>query len=175
MARKKLQVRITTRPAKAPDVPALSALASKTYTAAFGHSMSADDLATQLRDTRSESFFKNALKTDAIILAFVESRFVGYIHLRGQPESDDVEINAIYVAPDMQGQGIGTALLEIAAAHPRLAKARHITLDVWEQNRRACAFYRRHGFAIVGKRDFIVGGKTLGTDLVMRASHLIFD
>jgi len=122
---------VTMRAATAADVPASSALAIETYAAAFGHSMSADDLAVQLRETRSECYFEAVLTTDAIILAFVAQRLAGYIHLRGQPHEDKVEINAFYVAPALQGQGIGTALFERAAAHPRIAAARHITLDVW--------------------------------------------
>jgi ribosomal protein S18 acetylase RimI-like enzyme len=161
------------RTAKTADLAALSALARETYAAAFGHSMSAEDLATQLRDTRSESYFQAALQTDAILLACVEGTLVGYLHLRGQPQNGDVEIHAFYVAPAMQGQGVGTTLLEIAAAHPRIADARHITLDVWEENPRAIALYQRHGFTIVGKRDFTVGGRVLGTDLVMQCARLV--
>jgi ribosomal protein S18 acetylase RimI-like enzyme len=172
--RRKPQLHITVRTAKAVDIAALSALASETYAAAFGHSMSAEDLAAQLRDTRSENYFEAALQTDAILLAFVGGALAGYLHIRGQPQDDDVEINALYVAPAMQGQGIGTALLEIASAHSRLADARFITLDVWEENPRAIAFYRRHGFEIAGKREFAVAGRVLGTDLVMRCSRLVF-
>jgi ribosomal protein S18 acetylase RimI-like enzyme len=59
-------------------------------------------------------------------------------------------------------------LLNFASAHPRFANAPSVTLDVWEKNLRAIALYRRHGFITVGKRDFIVGSRILGTDLVMR-------
>lgn len=164
----------TVREATPTDIAALSALARETYTAAFGRSMSAEDLATQLRDTRSESYFTAALRTDAILVAFVDAALAGYIQLCGQPANDNVEINAIYVAQPMQGQGIGTALLEAAANHSRIAEARQITLDVWQENPRAIAFYQRHGFTIVGQRDFRVGGRTLGTDLVMRCQRLRF-
>lgn len=53
-------------------------------------------------------------------------------------------IAALFVSPDRQGQGIGQALMALAKQqHPELE------LNVYAENTRALAFYRRQGFTIV--------------------------
>ncbi|MEQ3625029.1 MAG: GNAT family N-acetyltransferase [Celeribacter sp.] len=54
---------------------------------------------------------------------------------------DGAHLEALYVAPEARGQGLGSALLSrLKAQHPRL------TLWVLEANAAARRFYTRHGF-----------------------------
>jgi len=46
------ELQITIRQAEAANIATLSVLAASTYAHAFGHSMSAEDLATQIRSRR---------------------------------------------------------------------------------------------------------------------------
>lgn len=58
------------------------------------------------------------------------------------------EIHMLFVSPDAQGQGVGTALLEhVAQDQPELR------LDVNEQNPSALAFYTGKGFRQVGRSE----------------------
>jgi ribosomal protein S18 acetylase RimI-like enzyme len=161
------------RPVRADDVPALSSLASRTYAAAFGASMSADDLAAQLKATRSEAHFRNAIRGDTILVAVIENAIVGYVQLSDLdiPVKDataaDQELFALYVVVERQGQGIGKALLEAALAHERFMRAPRIFLDVWDENTRAIGLYTRYGFKPAGRRDFVVDGRVVGSDFVM--------
>jgi GNAT superfamily N-acetyltransferase len=52
----------------------------------------------------------------------------------------------LYVAPEAQGTGVGTALL----AHAKRRRPDGLQLWVFASNRPARAFYARHGFAVVG-------------------------
>lgn len=82
------------------------------------------------------------------------------------------ELSKIYAHPDAQGSGSSSALMagavraagELAAAHG------HAGLPLWlgtnGENRRAQAFYRKHGFEVVGTRTYDVGG-VLHDDVVM--------
>jgi ribosomal protein S18 acetylase RimI-like enzyme len=161
------------RPVRADDVPALSSLASRTYAAAFGASMSADDLAAQLKATRSEAYFRNAIRGDTILVAVIENAIVGYVQLSDLdiPVEDataaDQELIALYVVVERQGQGIGKALLDAALAHERFMRAPRIFLDVWDENTRAIGLYTRYGFKPAGRRDFVVDGRVVGSDFVM--------
>jgi diamine N-acetyltransferase len=161
------------RPVQADDVPALSSLASRTYAAAFGVSMSSDDLAAQLKATRSEAYFRSAVVEDTVLVAVIEDSIVGYVQLSDLriPIEDataaDQELFALYVEGKRQGRGIGKVLLGAALAHERFMRAPRIFLDVWDENARAIALYTRFGFRAAGRLDFVVDGRVVGQDLVM--------
>lgn len=55
----------------------------------------------------------------------------------------DNYIAAVFVAPDMQGQGIGKALIQYA-------KSKHtiLSLGVYSRNRKSVEFYLRQGFVV---------------------------
>ncbi|HEX8123814.1 MAG TPA: GNAT family N-acetyltransferase [Solirubrobacteraceae bacterium] len=60
------------------------------------------------------------------------------------------ELLAIYVDPDRQGAGVGSALLERAVAELRRAGHQRATLWTFGNNPRATAFYERHGWRADG-------------------------
>lgn len=71
-----------------------------------------------------------------------DGRFVGFAGVAQQ------RLDMLFVAPTHHGQGIGTCLLMHAV---EVLGVR--TLDVNEQNPRALAFYRRHGFEVTGRAE----------------------
>jgi putative acetyltransferase len=77
-----------------------------------------------------------------------EGRIVGFIGVVG----DVVEM--LFIHPDWRGRGIGRRLLTHAVA--TLGATR---LDVNEQNEQALVFYRRMGFAVVGRSELDSMGK----------------
>jgi ribosomal protein S18 acetylase RimI-like enzyme len=163
----------TIRQAIPKDADSLSDLACLTYTAAFGDSMAPEDLAVQLRNTRSPDAFRTALATDTILIASIGDRLAGYVQICDLtlPVTDrhprDQQIEALYVQPDLQGLGIGQRLLQAALNHRRVEAADNVYLDVWEENRRAMATYSRAGFETVGRHDVKVDGRIIGEDLIM--------
>lgn len=58
----------------------------------------------------------------------------------------ETKVDALFVAPERHGQGLGRLLLD----HAR-TQAAPLTLDVNEQNAGAVAFYRRMGFREIGR------------------------
>jgi ribosomal protein S18 acetylase RimI-like enzyme len=75
------------------------------------------------------------------------------------------ELSKIYVHPAEQGTGVAGALMAeaIAEAEELARRAGHggprpLWLGTNGQNLRAQAFYRRHGFEVVGRRTYDVGG-----------------
>ena len=157
------------------DIPALAALAAKTYTETFGHSFSAEDLAAEIKATRSQDYFRAAMKEDTILLAVDGDRIAGYVQLsdvkinvKGAEVKDgDQAVNAIYIHADYQGQGIGRALMDAAFVHPRFKNASNIFIDVWDKNERALNFYLNYGFKVVGKCEVVTDGEVTGHDLVL--------
>ena len=81
--------------------------------------------------------------------AAVEDRVVGFA-AAGPGQDEDaptpLELQAIYTRQPWWGTGLGTRLLEVAIGKDPAS------LWVFEGNRRALGFYRRHGFAADGTR-----------------------
>lgn len=76
-----------------------------------------------------------------------------------------VELSKIYAHPQQLGTGVASALMAgavEAAAALAVAQGHADGLPLWlgtnGQNARAQAFYRKHGFAVVGRRTYLVGG-----------------
>jgi ribosomal protein S18 acetylase RimI-like enzyme len=160
------------RHAQKSDIEALSEFAMKTYSEAFGHSFSDADLAAHLQKYLSPGSFSRILDEDVVLLAEVGNRLVGYVQFgaanAAAAHTQDQELRRIYIHPESQNMGYGSALMEAALRHPRLKGAGNIYLDVWEHNPGAQRFYRRYGFEVIGTRRFEVeSGAPTGLDLVM--------
>jgi len=69
-----------------------------------------------------------------------EGIIAGFISLVGS------RVCALFVAPEMQGKGIGRALLE----HAKSLKGK-LSLRVYKENERAFRFYKKCGFAEAGE------------------------
>ena len=62
---------------------------------------------------------------------------------------DGSELDWLFVDPVAQSRGVGSALIE----HAKTRSPSGLALWVFESNRRAQAFYERHGFVIVDRTD----------------------
>ena len=67
------------------------------------------------------------------------------------------ELQALYVAREAQGSGLGRALMETALEWLERDGPRTLWLGVWSRNFRAQRFYARYGFEKAGEYDFPVG------------------
>jgi ribosomal protein S18 acetylase RimI-like enzyme len=161
------------RPVAEGELPALAALAKRTWLAAFGGSVSSEEAAIEVEQTRSEDYFRAALPTDTVLVAEEDGELVGYVKFGDVriPEVDvlpgDQGIHRIYVETGKQGRGIGRELVEAALSHPRLRGAPRVYLEVWEENAVAVGFYESFGFRRVGRTRFTIGSSDVGEDLVM--------
>lgn len=82
-------------------------------------------------------------------------------------EADDAEVRAIYVSPDRQGDGVGSALLGAAADRVPDGYAR-LALETFEANDDARGFYESRGFERIGRSAFEVGGEPYPTAVYAR-------
>ncbi len=71
------------------------------------------------------------------------SRVVGFLSVA------DGTIHNLYVLPGYQGQGVGHALIEVA----KESSAGQLRLWVFEPNKGAIRFYKRHGFTTLRRTD----------------------
>lgn len=111
-------------------------------------------LAAELEDDSKMSFV--AERSDGTIAGYAMAAIDG----RG-----DVMLDRLHIEPGEYGTGLAVDLLHaVLAAHAGIPS---IALEVIEGNDRAIAFYRKHGFVVVEKRNAAhgVGGRA---SLIMR-------
>ena len=75
-------------------------------------------------------------------------------------DANAIELERLYLHTEWQGHGIAKALLHACIAQARDRARTGVWLDVWDQNVRAQAFYRRHLFELSGERPYVVGHET---------------
>jgi diamine N-acetyltransferase len=161
------------RPVADSDLPALAALAKRTWLDAFGDSLSADETAADAEETRSERYFRSALHNDTILVADDDGTLVGYVQFGAveipevNPAPGDAGLRRVYVETALHGRGIGRELVRAALSHPRLRAAPRVYLQVWEENRPAIHLYESFGFRRVGTTRVTIGSREVGEDLVM--------
>ena len=104
-------------------------------------------------DPWTEEMLRQQLENTKIatyIVAELEGRVVGYIGFWAF--SNECQINNVAVSPALQGQHIGTLLLETAIDATRAVGIRYWTLEVRAGNEPAKALYRKHGYEETGLR-----------------------
>lgn len=163
---------LVVREADPSDTDRVSSLAIETYAAAFGHSISPDDLRHHVRQELSPAALSRAMGRDVFQLAEVSSQLVGFVQFGAAQSAEscgaDAELRRLYVQSDFQNRGIGSRLMEVALSHSALSRASAIALDVWVENERAQRFYERYGFRPVGERPFkVASGAPTTPDLIM--------
>jgi ribosomal protein S18 acetylase RimI-like enzyme len=92
-------------------------------------------------------------RSGLLLVARKGERAVGYAFLLLVPSGQMFdfgahrgEVDALAVAPEARGSGVGTALLERARAELRARGCRYWTIGVMEANGGAAALYERVGF-----------------------------
>jgi diamine N-acetyltransferase len=169
---------IQIRRAQMDDLVQLTALARKTYADAYGADMPSAELETHLEVNLSEQRIAQMLKLDVFLLAESAERLVGFVQFGTvnteawlliesvQLSISDQEIRRLYIRADLQNQGLGRELMEIAFEQIQGVQT---FVDVWHTNTRAQRFYARCGFEQVGERPYIstVTGEVSGMDLIL--------
>ena len=88
--------------------------------------------------------------TEAMLIAEVDSQSAGVVYVVSAVDYFSMRphghVSVLAVAAEMEGQGIGSALLEAAAAWSRGRGFDRLTIMVFAQNHRAARVYERNGY-----------------------------
>jgi ribosomal protein S18 acetylase RimI-like enzyme len=163
---------VLVRVAGAEDAAVLHEVAAATFALACppGTTQEAIDdfIATTLSEARFDEYLADTSR--ALLLAEVDGVAAGYtMVILGEPTDADVlasitthptaELSKLYVLAGHHGAGIAPKLVEASVAFAVDRGARAMWLGVNQQNARANRFYEKSGFALVGTKRFLVGGK----------------
>jgi aminoglycoside 6'-N-acetyltransferase I len=103
-------------------------------------------------DEETRTFFEERLKLPVVFVAEDNGRIVGFLELDfrkyapGCRSSPVAFIEGWYVEPDLQGQGIGRALMKAAQAHARAAGHHEIASDAEIDNANGIAAHLALGY-----------------------------
>jgi len=160
------------------DIPAFKALrlqGLREVPHAFG--TSAEEFARRSEESIAQQWRGHADAPGNVVLgAFIDDRLVGIAALYRLAQVNvrhKAELCAMYVAPEVRGQGVGKALVDnvVAIARP-VDGLEQIFLAVVPEMASARDLYRRSGFEAFGRepRAFKVGGRYY--DLEHMSLHL---
>lgn len=161
------------RDATRADAGAIAEFASRTFCDTFAHLYPPEDLSTFLAKKYGEEIQTREIETpgNRYRLALRDDRVIGYCMMGGLDIEVDapgaLELHRLYVDKDAKGSGVAQELMRDCLAWAREKGATGLYLSVWEENARAQAFYKRHGFEHVGEHKFMVGN-TADRDFIWR-------
>ncbi len=140
--------RPTIRPCTLADIPAVHALLTETWHATYDGWLGVERVNEIAATWHSHSQLAAQVgrPDSAFLLGEVDGRLGGTAFAHAANGS--IEIGRLYVLPAHQRHRLGTALLR--AVIDAFPDAGAFQLDVEPRNDTALAFYRRHGFAIIG-------------------------
>lgn len=178
------------RRATVEDAAEVAWLAALTFPLACPPEASAVEMATHITQRLTPAHFREwaASEAHALLVRDGGTGLLGYALLvlgapEGAAEADAVrqasgregpyvELSKIYVQPGAQGRGVAGELMRAASdAAAELGPGLPYWLGTNAQNLRARAFYRKHGFDVIGRRTFVVGGLEHDDVVLLRTSR----
>ncbi len=180
---------ITIRQAGGADAHALAELAAVTFPLACPPDSPPEDVQSFIAGMLDARAFAGYLSDPARALFLAEEspdgggvdgggpRLLAYTMLVDVPPSDadvaavvtgpgPVELSKCYARPDCHGSGTTAQVLAVGLDWAAARGARQVWLGVNVENVRARRFYEKHGFSVVGSRNFPLG-KRVEHDHVM--------
>ncbi|WP_096271167.1 GNAT family N-acetyltransferase [Paucisalibacillus globulus] len=114
-----------------------------------------------LKSAYNDERMKQRIDHSFIFVAEYNDRVVGFANFSPVREDGQVELGAIYLYPEYQGKGIGSALLQQGIKD--LDGIKEIYINVEKNNRIGKTFYDAKGFKIVKEFDDDFDGHILKT------------
>ena len=163
---------VTVRFASEVDAALLHDLAAATFALACPPGTSQASIDEFVNTTLSETSFAGYLADSGrdLLIVEVDGEPAGYTMLVSGETSDPdvaavltvrptIELSKVYVLATSHGAGVGAALMRATVEAARQRGAAGVWLGVNQFNPRANRFYEKHGFAVVGQKTFLLGGR----------------
>jgi glutamate carboxypeptidase len=153
------------------DLPHVAQIARITWDATYRETIAAENRQEFLE--RSYKVENLASSVDApghwFYVAETKGRVIGFGHFlhRYHPSQPRAELVRLYVLPEYQHAGIGTAILKTGFAALAQANIEQCFVSVQATNAPARSFYEKHGFTFHQNH-----GQFLGTQIVVMAEYI---
>ena len=153
----------------------LQKIAKETFFNTYASENTKEDMDAYLAENFNTELLQRSLIHPDSFYYFAKNqkKTIGYLKVnRGAAQTDTklpdaLEVERIYVIPDLQGKGIGKLLLNKAVEKAKSLNIKTIWLSVWEKNQKAIAFYKKQGFVAFDNQFYWVGTDKQ-TDVLMK-------
>jgi ribosomal protein S18 acetylase RimI-like enzyme len=114
-----------------------------------------------LKSAYNDETMKQRIERSTIFVAEFNRRVIGFANFSPVKDGGEVELGAIYLYPEYQGKGIGSALLQQGMKDLDGIKEIYITVE--KDNKIGKMFYDAKGFQVVKEFDDDFDGHILKT------------
>jgi diamine N-acetyltransferase len=159
---------VTIRSAAVEDIDIIHSLVHKIWPDAYGDILSAAQLAYMMQLIYSKPSLKKQIEEQnhRFLIAELNNEPVGFASFSAIAVPGIYKLHKIYVRTDIQGKGLGKALIDEVIAAIKPANATALLLNVNRHNK-AKTFYEKFGFTVIKEEDIDIGNGYFMNDYVM--------
>ncbi|USB33815.1 GNAT family N-acetyltransferase [Paenibacillus sp. YPG26] len=149
------------RPMSPDDIRQVQVVARASWHTAYQGIIPTEIQDRFLNSAYSDEMMKRRLEQSFLYVAEDRGRIVGFANFSPVNEDKVVELMAIYLEPEYQGRGIGSALLQEGIVHS--AGAKEVYAHVERENKAGRRFYESRRFVTAAEFDDEFDGHRLKT------------
>jgi diamine N-acetyltransferase len=160
---------IEIRLATVEDISTIAEIASITWAIAYKDILSEEQRVYMLEMMYSyDSLLQQMINEQTFLIAELSQKVVGFLSYElAYNKSNGMKIHKYYVLPEVQGKGVGSALLQKAEKIATKNTIEFITLNVNRFNLTIQHYFSK-GFVITKSEDISIGNGYLMEDFVMQ-------
>ena len=143
------------------DIPQVQDVAKKSWNATYEGIIPFEIQEKFLKVAYNDDRMKQRLERSFLFVAEIDSNVVGFANFSPVNDEGKAELGAIYLYPEYQGKGIGSALLQKGINE--LEGVEEIYINVERDNEIGKSFYDAKGFRVLKELDDDFEGHTLKT------------
>lgn len=143
------------------DIPQVQQVAKRSWNSTYQGIIPLQIQESFLKAAYNDEMMQNRLEKTFIWVSKVNGKIVGFANFCPSKQDGKTELAALYLFPEYQGKGIGTALLNHGIK--KLDGVNEIFVNVEKDNRIGTTFYKAKGFKVVSEFDDNFDGHILKT------------
>ena len=163
-----MEQELAIRQADLDDINTIGFLAQQIWPQAYGQILSKEQLAYMLHLIYNPAALKDQMlkQHHSFLVAELDEEPVGFASFSKTGRAGVYKLHKLYVRTDIQGKGLGKALINAVLEDIRALNASALHLNVNRHNK-AKQFYERFGFRVIGEEDIDIGSGYFMNDYVM--------
>jgi ribosomal protein S18 acetylase RimI-like enzyme len=143
------------------DIPQVQQVAKTSWNSTYEGIIPLEIQESFLKAAYNDDMMQRRLERSFIFVSEVNGKVVGFANFSPVKEDGMTELLAIYLFPEYQGKGIGTALLKEGIKN--LEGVKEVFVNVEKDNQIGTNFYKAKGFEVVSEFDDDFDGHILKT------------